>query len=195
MLERIIRNSIMALGLAGMIAGCTAEGDEGLDDTDPVGIEEEPYGCEDTDAQFDEIEPNSLYEGDISMRFYITPTGILFDGGELLQIDVSGEGCWYQDMCNGPDDVPQQTWGVYGGYRQMPGENPVNMFKVGSHYEGTVELPPTGTHELLLMIPDGSDSSYCDEYLYQDNSGYFDAVVRKEYPSQDQDGGFNYEND
>lgn len=187
MLEKIIRHSIIALGLAGMVAACDQVEDK---ETDTENLEQEPYGCE-GGSVFEETEPNTAYSGEINMRFYANPTGILFDGGELLTIDISGEGCWYPDMCQGPDQVPQETWGVYAGYRQMAGESPVNLFQVGSHYEGIVELPPGGTHELMLVIPDGNYETSCDETLYQDNSGYFDAEVRKEYvePDAGTDGG------
>lgn len=133
------------------------------------GSDDEPYGCL---AGNSCVNKGGYLECTIDGRYYQHPTGISVKNGDYLQIEASGEIDWGE--CSADADGTSCAWGLWMRF----GNNNDTLRYIGGKYAGIVENL-AGSQELYLIIPDGSDETYCPEVLYSDNDGSFLVKIKK----------------
>ena len=134
-----------------------------------------PYGCESIYSKAVQ-QPDGSYSARVDMRFYYHPTGFILNPGKLVEIKTNGIGCWSGGLCNGPDEVPWQTWGIYYALKSTS----TGQVSGASYAGSTIRLQngnPTESYELLMVIPDGSYRYSCTSEYYKDNSGFFTTTI------------------
>lgn len=159
MLEEKIRflKGMSAVGLVSSVLSC--------------GSSDEPYGCI---AENTCVNKGNYYECTIDGRYYEHPTGILVRKGDTLEINSSGEIDWGD--CSADPEGSSCAWGLWIRY----GSNTDTLTFVGKNYATVVDsLKDTLDHELYLIIPDGSDETYCPRVLFSDNDGSFLVKIKK----------------